>query len=103
MVLKARVLEAETGTEGAVAYLSSQSYQDPIVAEKLDFLPPPETRSTQYPWYCIRTRSNCEKVVSSGLENKGYAQYVPLYEQVRRWSDRTVKTEFPLFPGYVFC
>jgi len=28
--------------------------------------------------------------------------FLPLYESVRRWKDRQVKLELPLFPGYLF-
>jgi transcription antitermination factor NusG len=28
--------------------------------------------------------------------------YLPLYQSVRRWKDRRVRLELPLFPGYVF-
>lgn len=28
---------------------------------------------------------------------------MPLYTSRRRWSDRSVTMEMPLFPGYVFC
>jgi transcription antitermination factor NusG len=55
------------------------------------------------PWYGLRTRSNQEKIVAAILESKGYEQYLPLYRQRRRWSDRVVTTQVPLFPGYVFC
>jgi transcription antitermination factor NusG len=34
---------------------------------------------------------------------KGYESYLPLYRSKRRWSDRMVEKELPLFPGYVFC
>ena len=37
------------------------------------------------------------------LDSKGYEQYLPLYRRRRRWSDRVVTAEVPLFPGYVFC
>lgn len=56
-----------------------------------------------FPWYGVRTRSNCERLAAVGLENKGYQQYLPAYRNRRRWSDRVVETEQPLFPGYVFC
>jgi transcription antitermination factor NusG len=55
------------------------------------------------PWYGVRTRSNQEKLVAAILDSKGYEQYLPLYRRRRRWSDRVVTTEVPLFPGYVFC
>ena len=43
------------------------------------------------------------KLVAAILDSKGYEQYLPLYRRRRRWSDRVVTTEVPLFPGYVFC
>lgn len=55
------------------------------------------------PWYGIRTRSNQEKVVAAGLEGKGYKPYVPLYVLHRHRADVLVKSEHPLFPGYIFC
>lgn len=55
------------------------------------------------PWYGIRTKSNCENVAATVLEAKGYESYLPSYRVRRRWSDRTVETTLPLFPGYVFC
>ncbi len=58
---------------------------------------------TELQWYGLRTRSNCEKTSSRVLEGKGYEQYLPLYRSNRRWSDRIVGVEQPLFPGYFFC
>jgi transcription elongation factor/antiterminator RfaH len=55
------------------------------------------------PWYAIRTKSNCEKIAALGLESRGYEHYLPLYRSRRRWSDRTVESDQPLFPGYLFC
>lgn len=62
----------------------------------------PDT-ATPLPWYGVRTRSNHEKMAAVSLANKGFDQYLPTYRSRRRWSDRTVETEQPLFPGYVFC
>jgi transcription antitermination factor NusG len=56
-----------------------------------------------YPWYAIRTRSNHERIAKTILKEKGYESYLPLYQSKRRWSDRVVETEKPLFPGYLFC
>lgn len=61
---------------------------------------PPEPT---WPWFGLRTRSNHEKVTATVLENKGYEHYLPTYRSRRRWSDRVVETDQPLFPGYVFC
>jgi transcription antitermination factor NusG len=56
-----------------------------------------------FQWFGLRTRSNYEKTSSLVLESKGYDQYLPLYRTKRRWSDRVVEAELPLFPGYLFC
>jgi transcription antitermination factor NusG len=37
------------------------------------------------------------------LQNKGYEPYLPVCRSRRRWSDRVVHIDQPLFPGYVFC
>jgi transcription antitermination factor NusG len=55
------------------------------------------------PWFGVHTRSNHEKVTATVLCHKGYDNYLPTYKSKRRWSDRIVETERPLFPGYVFC
>jgi transcription antitermination factor NusG len=59
--------------------------------------------ASYYPWYAIRTRSNYEKIAATVLEGKGYENYLPVYRCRRRWSDRVVEIDRPLFPGYVFC
>lgn len=37
-----------------------------------------------------------------GLRERGYEELVPSYQQRRKWSDRTVTVQVPLFAGYVF-
>ncbi len=59
--------------------------------------------SSLLPWYAIRTKANQEKAASLILDHKGFESYLPLYRTRRRWSDRTVEAELPLFPGYFFC
>ena len=54
-------------------------------------------------WTAVQTKPKCERVVSSALETKGYESFYPIYRVRRRWSDRWVHVERPLFPGYVFC
>lgn len=61
------------------------------------------TKVETLPWFGVRTRSNHEKVTATLLSAKGYEQYLPSYKSRKRWSDRVVETERPLFPGYVFC
>lgn len=56
-----------------------------------------------HPWYALQTRTGYEKIASTVLDGKGYRYYLPVYKKKRRWSDRVVELEQPLFPGYVFC
>jgi transcription antitermination factor NusG len=53
-------------------------------------------------WYAIYTRANHEKRVATHLTHVGVENYLPLYETLRKWSDRRVRLELPLFPGYLF-
>jgi transcription antitermination factor NusG len=62
-----------------------------------------EFRREAHPWYAIRVRSKCESAVSSALRGKGYEEFLPLCRPRRRWSDRCVDLQLPLFPGYLFC
>lgn len=57
----------------------------------------------EYPWYAIRTKSRLEPVTEYALAGKGYDTYLPSYKNRRKWSDRTVEIDVPLFPGYLFC
>ena len=53
-------------------------------------------------WYVAYTSANHEKRVARQLEQRSVEHFLPLYESVRRWKDRRVKLELPLFRGYVF-
>lgn len=53
-------------------------------------------------WYAAYTCANHEKRVALQLERRSLECFLPLYESVRRWKDRRVRLELPLFPGYVF-
>ncbi len=53
-------------------------------------------------WYAIQTRSRFEKKVVAELEHRGVQNFLPVQQQVRRWSDRKKLVSFPLFPGYAF-
>jgi transcription antitermination factor NusG len=54
-------------------------------------------------WFALRVRSRNEKQVSLLLKTRGLEEFFPFYATRRRWSDRTITAELPLFPGYVFC
>lgn len=53
-------------------------------------------------WYAVQTRANHEMRVREQLELRTVENYLPVYESVRRWKDRRVRLEVPLFSGYVF-
>lgn len=56
-----------------------------------------------YPWYTVRVKPNFEKTAALSLRGKGIPEFLPLYQTLRRWSDREKMTELPLFPGYIFA
>jgi transcription antitermination factor NusG len=53
-------------------------------------------------WYAAYTCAQHEKRVAAELGMREVEHFLPLYRSVRRWKDRRVQLEFPLFPGYVF-
>src|SRR5215467_2893941 len=55
------------------------------------------------PWFALQTKPRNEKQVERILTHKGYECCLPMYRQKRRWSDRVIEVELPLFPMYIFC
>lgn len=53
-------------------------------------------------WYAVCTFSNHEKRVGEQLRERAVEHFLPLYSSVRRWKDRRVQLQLPLFPGYLF-
>jgi transcription antitermination factor NusG len=53
-------------------------------------------------WYAAYTSANHEKRVVLQLMQRSVEHFLPLYDSVRRWKDRKVHLQMPLFPGYVF-
>jgi len=63
------------------------------------------TEPEEYPlphWYAVYTSAHHEKRVAEQLSIRSIEQFLPLYRSVRKWKDRRVELELPLFPGYVF-
>jgi transcription antitermination factor NusG len=54
------------------------------------------------PWYALQVRHQHEHAVAGLLRGKGYLHFLPTWRCRRRWCDRTIETDAPLFPGYVF-
>jgi transcription antitermination factor NusG len=55
------------------------------------------------PWHAIWTRSRHEPQVHRELTAKGIEVFFPTCLKVSKWTDRTKKIEWPLFPGYCFA
>ena len=53
-------------------------------------------------WHALYVRSRSEKKVLSQLVEMGVEAYLPLITVVRKWSDRRMKVQEPLFKSYVF-
>jgi transcription antitermination factor NusG len=59
--------------------------------------------NTVRPWFALQTKPRNERKTEQLLSQKGYECFTPTYRLKRKWSDRTVEIDLPLFPGYVFC
>jgi transcription antitermination factor NusG len=53
-------------------------------------------------WYAVYTSANHEKRVAEQMAQRSLEHFLPHYASVRRWKDRRVRLDLPLFPGYVF-
>ena len=54
-------------------------------------------------WFALRVKPRAERIVADALRGKGYEELLPVHKERRRWSDRVMSVETPLFTGYVFC
>jgi transcriptional antiterminator NusG len=54
-------------------------------------------------WIAVQVRSGFERTVSEGLQQRGYEQFLPSYQQHRSRGSQKETIQRPLFPGYVFC
>src|ERR1700730_10161200 len=62
----------------------------------------PRIENFERHWYAAYTCAKHEKGVTQQLERRSVECFLPLYESVRRWKDRRVRLQLPLFPSYVF-
>ena len=53
-------------------------------------------------WYALYTKSRHEKFIYAEMQKKKIEAFLPLRFIKKRWSDRTVTIEEPLFKGYLF-
>ena len=54
-------------------------------------------------WYALKVWVRSEALASTGLRQRGYEAYSPVYPERRRYSDRIKVVNQPAFPGYIFC
>jgi transcription antitermination factor NusG len=53
-------------------------------------------------WFVAHTKSRCELKARDFFKKKGVESYVPVFEEIREWSDRTKKIITPAVSGYIF-
>lgn len=54
-------------------------------------------------WYAIQTRYRFEKKVTAHLQCRGIETFLPVVQEVHRWSDRKKRVDALLFSGYTFA
>ncbi len=54
-------------------------------------------------WYIVCTKSRSEKKLQAILRTLHVLNVMPTYVKVRKVQRRTVKTEIPIFPGYLMA
>jgi transcription antitermination factor NusG len=65
--------------------------------------PPASFPASELPnWYAVYTSANHEKRVAGQMAERSLEHFLPQYASVRRWKDRRVQLDLPLFPGYLF-
>ena len=62
----------------------------------------PIVAPTMEQWYAVHTRARHERVVAQRLREQGVNTFLPVVNEVHRWSDRKKSVELPLFGCYVF-
>lgn len=53
-------------------------------------------------WFALRVHTRKEAFVAAQLESQGVECFLPLYKNMRKWSDRVKELQQPLFPSYLF-
>jgi transcription antitermination factor NusG len=73
-----------------------------IHLESTPLYPPLSLVSEEPNWYAIHTRPRHEKWIAQQLQEKRIFTFLPLLQQIHRWSDRQSKVEVPMFSCYAF-
>jgi transcription antitermination factor NusG len=59
--------------------------------------------SAEPDWFALRVKPHSERSLLAALRSHGVETMLPLYPDLRQWSDRIKTIDRPLFPGYLFC
>jgi transcriptional antiterminator RfaH len=54
-------------------------------------------------WYVLQSKPREEERAQHFLEEKGFRTYLPRMEIIRMLGLRAIRSDRPLFPGYLFC
>ena len=73
-----------------------------IHLESISQLPPLDYAPGEWNWYAVHTKARHEKRVAAQFEEKRVCTFLPLLNQIHKWSDRRSKVEVPLFSCYAF-
>ncbi len=71
-------------------------------AEQLEATWSPWLATDGLRWYALHTHARHERVVENRLREYGMETFLPVVQEIHRWSDRKKKVEVPLFGCYVF-
>jgi transcription antitermination factor NusG len=55
------------------------------------------------PWRVLLINPRHASLVEKDLKSKGYEEYLPTFKETRKWHDRKVELDVPLFRGYLFA
>jgi transcription termination/antitermination protein NusG len=64
---------------------------------------PPTPATDPRNWYALLTQARHEKMVAHRLHERGITSFLPVIRRLRRWRNRKIKVELPLFSCYVFA
>jgi transcription antitermination factor NusG len=73
-----------------------------IHSESRATLPALRSAGEESKWYAIHTRPRNEKWIAGQLRQKEVFTFLPLLQQLHRWSDRRSQVEVPMFSCYAF-
>jgi len=58
--------------------------------------------NSTYKWFVLLTRSRAEKKVAESLKENNISVYLPVYNKLSHWSDRSKNVTLPLIASVIF-